>query len=176
MISTVVHQLKSVSASPPGLPRYRSLFQPSWSPVALWLWVSRAALPRIQRCRPCFPFVCDHLHHMSLFMSIFMTYFIPGFWLWTNSVFNFKAWTHMTVCSQTSASTGPTRPEGCKPPYLTAPQTGIERSRELERQSGGFAPSTWTTSSHPGFRPVMFFGWLRILFTSLLSEWKKVEH
>lgn len=75
----------------------------------------------------------------------------------------------MTVCPQMSVSTDPTHPEGYKPPYLTVPQTGIERSREPERQSGGFAPSTKATPSHPGFCPLHVL-WLAENNVDLLPE------
>lgn len=169
-----MHPLKSDCASLLGLPRYCPLFPSSWSAVALWLRVSRAALPWIKRCpqsRPCS--LLSLLNCTTCFFScVFLWLFIPGFWPWTNSVFNYNARTQMTVCSQTSASTGPTRPEGYKRPYLTVPQTGIERSREPERRSGGSAPSTRTTPSHPGLRPLTFFGWQIIMLSRFPSEWK----
>lgn len=46
--------------------------------------------------------------------------------------------------------------EDYRPPFLTVRLTGIERSREQGRQSGGCAPSTKTTPSPPGFQLMLF--------------------
>lgn len=175
LISTVRHQFKSASVSLLGLPGDCPLFPSSWSPVALWLRVSRAALPRIERCahgRPCSLRLCWITPHVFVHLYFYDFFFSLCFWLWRNCVFYYHAWTQLTVCSQASVSTDPPPLEAYKPPYLTVPQTGIVRSREPERPSGGFAPSTRTTSSHPGPHPIVFSDCHRIMFTCFPSEWK----
>lgn len=80
LISTVQHQFKSASVCLLGLPRDCPLFPSRWSPVALWLRVSRAALPRIERCahgRPCSLRLCWITPHVFVHLYFYDFFFPP---------------------------------------------------------------------------------------------------